>query len=83
MDREQAGYGEADRSRGRRGPQQELPAAAVANGETIDFNGAVTVACGGQRLLAPKTTPASMKKPTDLMKLLGADAKVRPGRTSP
>ena len=63
-------------------PQQELPAAAVANGETIDFNGAVTVSCVGSGCFAPKTTPASMKKPTDLMKLLGADAaKVRPGRT--
>lgn len=64
-------------------PPQVLPEAAVENGETIDYRGVVTVSCAGAGCFAPRTMPGSMKKPVDLMKLLGPAAvkKLKPGRT--
>ena len=63
-------------------PTQVLPPAAVANDETIDYRGLVTVSCAGAGCFAPRTTPGSMAKPVDLMRLLGpAASKLKPGRT--
>ncbi|WP_395690848.1 hypothetical protein [Nocardioides sp.] len=63
-------------------PKQVLPAAAVGYGETIDFRGRITVGCTGSGCFAPKSVPGSMKKPVNLMTVLGKDAaRLRPGRT--
>mgnify|MGYP001022619096 CR=1 FL=1 len=63
-------------------PHQVLPAAAVEHGETIDYRGVVTVTCSGGGCFAPLTTRGSMRKPVDLVKLLGPAAvkKLKPGR---
>jgi hypothetical protein len=61
-----------------------IPAFALEHDQTIEkrYRGLVTVTCSGQGCFEPQSRHASLTKPVDLMKLLGASAtKLKAGRT--
>ena len=58
-------------------PTQEIPDFALEHDPTIKkrFHGTVTVTCSGEGCFAPQSRRGSLKKPVDLMGLLGPSAK--------
>ena len=62
-------------------PKQSLSEYAATHESTIDHRGRITVSCTGTGCFEPVTRRGSMKKPVDLIPLLGADArKLKAGR---